>query len=154
MNEVKKISWMAQRYSSLKKNQTLQVGLAFIFGLMLVGAIIVKNYLFAVAILLSAVIYYQLKKKEGAYIPVEITEAGVSINNELTNFNAITAFWIDERDIETSLLLLQIKNTSPSVKVLVIEPEISTNEVKDCLAQFIKEDKIILSLIQELVNSL
>lgn len=154
MNEVKKISWMAQRYSSLKKNQTLQVGLAFIFGLMLVGAIVLKNYLFAVAILLSALIYYQLKKKEGAYIPIEITETGISINNEHTNFDAISAFWIDERDEETTLLLLQIKKASPSVKVLVIEPEISPNDIRDYLAQFIKEEKIKLSSIQELMNSL
>ncbi|MCI5056795.1 MAG: hypothetical protein MRY83_11845 [Flavobacteriales bacterium] len=153
MDEKEKISWMALRYSELKENQYTQIGLSFIMGLILVGTIVIKNYLFGSFILIAAFILYYIKKRETPYIPIEIHSKGISINTVITNYDRISAFDIHESE-EDNLLIYKLKDTFFGAnKVIIIEPEVDRENLKELLSKHIPQKKIKQSPLDKLLNS-
>lgn len=153
MENQHKISWTAQRYSTEKQNLHMQVGTAFIMGCMLVGAIIYKNYLFGAVILIGSVLIYKSKKNESEYIPIDVDSNGIYVNNEMVEYDKISAFYIDEYE-DGNYLLYRLKNTiiNPT-KVIIIEPEVDIDELRTLLLQHIIEKEIQQNSTDKLMNS-
>lgn len=153
MNTKHKISWMALRYSNELENKQLQVGISFIMGCIVVGALIYKNYLLGVVVLIAAILMYQIKKRETPYTHIDIDHNGISVGNELVLFDKISAFYIDQYD-EESYLLYRLKNTfMGSKKIIVIEPEIDIDELKTFLLKSLPEKELKQSNIDKIINS-
>ena len=153
MEENNKISWMGLRYSDKKDNLHLQIGLSFILGLILVGAIVYKNYMFAAFILLASILVYQIKKREEPYIPIEIHSKGISINNIITEYGRISSFYIKENEDE-NYLLYRLKNTFMNAyKIIIIEPEVDIENLKKHLLNYLPEKELKQSAVDKLINS-
>lgn len=142
MKEEHKISWRALRYSHIYDNKIFQIGMAFIFGLMVVLSLVFKNYFFGVFILIASLMLFHIKKNENPYINIDIDNNGISINNELILYNKISVFFIDESE-EENYLLCRLKNTlMNSTKIIIIEPEVDINELREFLLQHLPEKEI------------
>ena len=152
MNDKHKISWMASRYSNELESKQLQVGISFIMGCVVVGSIIYENYLLGAMVLIAAILMYQMKKREEPYFPIDIDNNGIFVNNQLTKFDEISAFYIDEYE-EESYLLYRLKNTfMGSRKIVIIEPEVDIDELRTFLLQYLKEKKMKQSSMDKLIN--
>lgn len=144
---------MGLRYSDKKDNLHLQIGLSFILGLILVGAIVYKNYMFAAFILLASILVYQIKKREEPYIPIEIHSKGISINNIITEYGRISSFYIKENEDE-NYLLYRLKNTFMNAyKIIIIEPEVDIENLKKHLLNYLPEKELKQSAVDKLINS-
>ena len=153
MNEKEKISWMGLRYSEKKDNLHLQIGLSFILGLILVGSLIYKNYMFAAFILLASILVYQIKKREEPYIPIEIHSKGISINNIITEYDRISSFYIEESEDE-NYLLYRLKNTFINAhKIIIIEPEVDIENLQEYLLNYLPEKVLKQNAVDKLINS-
>jgi len=153
MNTKNKISWMATRYSNELENKQLQVGISFMMGCIVVGSLIYKNYLLGAMVLIAAILMYQMKKREEPYLPIDIDNNGISVNNQHIKFDKISAFYIDEYE-EESYLLYRLKNTfMGSRKVIVIDSEIDIEELRALLLQNLTEKKMKESSMDKLLNA-
>ena len=152
MKEKNKISWMSLRYENEQHNIYTQIGVAFIMGCILIGTIIYKNYLLGVIVIISAVLMKYIKKNESEYIPIDIDNNGISINNEMILYDKISAFYIDKQE-EGNYLLIKFKNTFNTSKVIIIEPEVNIEELRTFLHQHIIEKEIKQLSIDKLMNS-
>nr|BFF38262.1 hypothetical protein BACY1_00670 [Tenacibaculum mesophilum] len=88
MKEEHKISWRALRYSHTHNYKIFQIGMAFIFGIMVVLSLAFKNYLFGIFILITSIMLLQIKKNENPYINIDIDNNGISTkfqHSSLTN---------------------------------------------------------------------
>ena len=104
-------------------------------------------------VLIPAILMYQMKKREGYYIPIDIDHNGIFVNNQLVKFDEISAFYIDEYE-EESYLLYRLKNTfMGSKKIVIIEPEVDINELRSFLLQYLKEKKMKQSSMDKLINA-
>lgn|SRR5690554_5914227 len=153
MQEKHKLSWRALRYSHTQDNIKLQIGLAFIFGLMLVLSMIFKNYLFGAFILIASVLLFHIKKNETPYVTIDIDHNGISVNNELTPYDKILAFYIEKTEEEHCLLYRLKGNIINPIKVIIIEPEIDSNELQTFLLKHLPQKVLKQSSTDKLINS-
>ena len=149
-----KISWEALRYSNTHDNKVLQIGIAFILGLMVIFSILFKNYFFGAFIVIAAILLFHIKKNEKPNIFIDIDHNGISINNELIPYNKLNSFYIDETS-ETIFLLIQYKQkVFNSIKIMIVENSIDLQGLRNLLSEHLKEKKLKQSSIDELMNAL
>lgn len=153
MNEQNKISWMALRYSEKEDNIKLQIGLALILGIIVAGALAYKNYIFGGFIFIASILIYKIKKKEEPYIPIDVHQKGISINNIITEFERISVFYIDQHEDE-SYLVFKLKNTFMNAnKIIIIEPEVDISELRKFLLNYLPENRIKQTAVDKIINS-
>lgn len=153
MNEQNKISWMALRYSEKEDNIKLQIGLALILGIIVTGALAYKNYFFGGFVFIASILIYNIKKKEKPYIPVDVHQKGISINNIITEFARISSFYIEENEDE-NYLVFKLKNTFMNAnKIIIIEPEVNISELRKILLNHLPEKEIKQTAIDKIINS-
>lgn len=141
-----KIKWNAPEYEFHEKTAEWYWALGIIAAALVLAAVILHNFLFAVfAVLagLSAGLYGARRPKT---IQHEINSGGVSLGNRNFNYEHIDHFWINYDPPAKKELILESKKTFSTHTVLLLgnaDPE----QIRRYLLQYLKEKKIEESLV-------
>lgn len=121
---------------------------------LIVLAIVLQNYLFAFLIAIGAFLMIALAAKEPLSLPVEISEHGVKVYQELYSYDSIFNFWITyNKNEEPLLLLLTDRRVSPIIS-LTIDEGVDTMQLREYLLEFIEEQEMKESLTDRIIDKI
>ncbi len=109
-------------------------------GSVLVGyAILTDNFMFAIIIVLFAIIVFLQSHQKPIVIPFRITELGVIINNRLYQYSELKDFYIIYQPPEVKMLFIEtIATMRPRLRIPLMD--MNPNEVRELLLEFLEEN--------------
>lgn len=111
-----------------------------IIGLFLVGyAIFTNNFLFALVIVLFAVIIFLQNHQDPHVVEFKITDVGVILSNRFYAYSELSDFYIIYNPPEVKMLFLEPDSTlRPRIRVPLLN--IDPNEIRFTLRQYLPEN--------------
>lgn len=141
-----KIKWNAPEYEHHEKNPEWYWTLGIITVALVLAAVILHNFLFAVFAVLAGFSVGLYGTRRPRIIQCEINSGGVSTGNKNFNYEHIDHFWINYDPPAKKELILESKKTFSTHTVLLLgnaDPE----QIRRYLLQYLKEKKIEESLV-------
>ena len=134
------LSWTAPEFVYYEKTDAWFIGFGILSAALFVVSVLMKNYLFALLILIASFLIYIYAKKHPRQITIKITEEHIHIGKSfLLAHKEIVSFWIFEEP-EIKILSLETKKVLYP-KISVILSDINSDEIRETMARFIKEKK-------------
>ncbi|MBI4359806.1 MAG: hypothetical protein HY564_01785 [Candidatus Jacksonbacteria bacterium] len=132
-------SWTVHEYEDHERSVVWYMGAAVIGAALLLWAILTFNYLFALIIILFAVIIYLRAKSAPKAVKFHITTKGITLGAKVYHYKDIDRFWIvyDPPSVKKMYLMFK-KSISPRLMI----PLKNQNPVKirEILLDFVLED--------------
>jgi len=140
-NEQKIINWQAPEYEFREKTSDWFWAVIIIVASGGIASIIYKNYLFAVFLILAAVLLlvYSIRKPE--VVNYEISDKDLKIKDEVYLYSDMINFWIDKNHPHKRLLINTNKILAPLIDI-PLPDEANEEEIKNILLEKIKEEEI------------
>jgi hypothetical protein len=136
---IEKIEWTAAEFVEYKKDKRW----FFYAGLITIGliiiAILIKNFLLAVIVLLAAVTVYIYSVKEPRKIIFSISGQGIQIDKQIYDFENLKSFWIFYNSEIKELSIRSKKAIMPYIKIPLGKQD--PVEVRELLLKFLPEKK-------------
>lgn len=143
-----KIEWVAPEFTKYKKNTSWFIWLIFIALVIIIIAIILKNFLWAIITILAAFTIYIYATKEPRKIKFSISGQGIQIDQKIYKFEDLKSFWIFYEPPEIKEISLRSKkNFMPYIKIPLGDQ--NPVEVRKILLKFLPERKHKESIIDE-----
>ncbi|MCR4274662.1 MAG: hypothetical protein NUW02_01255 [Candidatus Campbellbacteria bacterium] len=134
------LAWKTLEYEHKPRSSDWFWGLGIIAIAGVILSIFLGNFLFGVVIGVGAVALGLHALRHPHIIECEIQDRGVRIGDTLFPYRTLESFWIDERLIPNRLLLKSQKMFMPHI--IVPLADISTDEVRDTLLQYLDEEEV------------
>lgn len=141
-----KIKWNAPEYEFHEKTPEWYWALGIIAAALVLAAVILHNFLFAVFAVLAGFSVGLYGTRRPRIIPHEINSGGVSSGNKNLNYDSIDHFWINYNPPIKKEIIFESKKTFSAHTVLLLgnaDPE----QIRRYLLQYLKEKKIEESLV-------
>ena len=141
-----KIKWSALEYEFHEKTPEWYWALGIITAALVLAAVILHNFLFAVLVVLAGFSVGLYGTRRPRTTLHEINSGGVSLGNKNFNYEHIDHFWINYNPPAKKELILESKKTFSTHTVILLgnaEPE----QIRRYLLQYLKEKKIEESLV-------
>ena len=148
-----KIKWVAPEYEFHEKNPEWYWALGIITAALVLAAVVLSNFLFAVFAVLAGFSVGLYGARRPRTILHEINSGGVSLGNRNFNYENIDHFWIDYNPPAKKELILESKKTFSAHTVILLgnaDPE----QIRRYLLQYLKEKKIEEALVAGLARVL
>lgn len=126
------------------------VGLAVL--ILIILAIVFKNYLFGFLILIGGFLMFSLATKKPMVLPIEISQHGIKVHDEMYPYVDISTFWIGENKKKEALLLFASKRKIAPIISIVIEPHINIMQLREYLLEFIEEQEMREPFTDKLID--
>lgn len=131
--------WESPEFEFKEKTKRWYWIVGIVALLLIILAIVLKNYLFGFLVLVGGFLMFILATKEPLSIPVEVSKHGIKVHEMLYPYSKITSFWIGENLKNEPILLFSSKrNINPIVSV-VIQQHINIMQLRDYLLEFVEE---------------
>lgn len=146
------LTWTAPEYEHREKTPDWFWALGVIAIAGSIAAIIYKNYLFAIFILIATFLlgYFALRKPEE--VEFEINEDGVRIEDEIYPYERIKAFWVDRLHPKPKLLLESDRHFMPIITIPL--DNVSEKDVIEALSDHVKKREIQEPLSHKIMDLL
>ncbi len=131
--------WTFQEYEQRPRSKGWFLGLGIVAGFFLVIALWTANFLFALLIILFALILFLHYNKEPITIRFAITDVGVILGEQFFPFKDLTKFWIIYDPPEVKKLYIQKKAAITPVMIIPLT-DVNPIYVRDILLNYLKED--------------
>lgn len=141
-----KIKWSSLEHEFHEKNPEWYWALGIITAALVLAAVILHNFLFAVFAVLAGFSVGLYGTRRPRMIQHEINSGGVSSGNKSFNYENIDHFWINYEPPAKKELILESKKTFSTHTVILLgnaDPE----QIRRYLLQYLKEKKIEESLV-------
>lgn len=148
---IQPIRWEAEEHQHIDKGSDWYWALGIISVVGAVVAIIFGNILFAIVILLSAVLMAVVSLRGPAVVEFAVTARGIRVDDELHPYSTLASFYIDEEDPRGPILLVRTQHTFRPLLVVPLPPEI-VEEIDDVLAERLPEEHLEESLAHRLLE--
>ncbi len=145
-------SWTTPEFIQGEKSTGWFWALGIISLAMIVVSLLMKNFLFALIIVLATFLIYIQAKKHPRKIKITLTEKGVTIEEKNYDWSDFRSFWIFEAPEIRSLSLLSKKITQPQIYIPLDEQ--SPEKIKEILIKFLPEKKQEESLIDAIARKI
>ena len=148
-----KIKWSAPEYEFHEKTMEWYWALGIITAALVLAAVILHNFLFAVLVVLAGFSVGLYGTRRPRTILHEINSGGVSLGNKNLNYEHIGHFWINYNPPAKKELIFESKKTFSTHTVLLLgnaDPE----QIRRYLLQYLKEKKIEESLVAVIARAL
>ena len=142
-----KLEWVAPEFIKYKRDKSWFILPGLAASALVVIAIILKNFLFTVGIIIAAFVVYIYAVKEPRKIKFSISGKGIQIDNRIFPFEDLRSFWIFYRPASPAGGPPEIKELSVRSKKMFIPyiklPLGNQNpaEIRKLLLRFIPERK-------------
>jgi len=145
-------AWETPEFEFRNKRKDWYWIVGIVAVVLIVVAIILQNYLFAFLVGIGAFLMITLAAKEPLSLPVEISEQGIRIYNEMYSYESLYGFWLTYNKKEQPiLLLLSDRKISPIVSI-VIDDIINVMDLREYLSTFIEEQEMTESLTDRIID--
>ena len=153
MDLPKQIEWEAPEYDHFEKdaNWFWTIGGAAL-GLVLI-AILLKNFLFAIIILLGAFTVMLYGARLPSLIYFALTPKGLRVKDRLYPYNYLRSFWISDEHAKRKIIIESDRLLLPHL-IILLPPEIDDVEAREYLLQYLPEVQHEESLIDLLTDYL
>ena len=135
------VSWQGYEYDHHEKTSDWFWALGIIAISSAVTAIIFKNLLFALLILVGAFAIALFSAKRPHLVHFEISRRGITIDDTLYPFNTLESFWIDEDEHGHQTLIVKSQRITVPYIIIPLQnaPE---NEMYEILSQQLLEEEL------------
>ncbi len=147
------ISWEAEEHAHREKNVDWYWALGIVAVVGAVISVIFGNVLFAIVIVLGAILMAIVSLREPSVIPFAITTRGVRVDDHLYPYSTLGSFCIDEDAQQGPQLLLKSRGTFRPLIIIPL-PEEAIEEIDDILAERLPEEHLEESLAHHLLEFL
>lgn len=132
------VSWKIPEHIRHQRSQLWYLVAAASGALFIFYGVFTNNFLFALAVVLFAVVYLLMHMQEPPFLDFKITEKGVELGNKNYDYADITGFWLVARDDHKSLHLRTKFFSSPLLSIPLVDT--SPEAVRGALSKFVSED--------------
>lgn len=132
------MSWEFSEYPKYERTLGWYIGATIIFFGLLLFAVFTANYLFALIILMVAIIIFIYNLKQPAQINFVITEDGIKIGTKFYPWDDFKNFWIIYKPPEVKTLYFDFKGLRPNLPIYLEDQ--NPVKVREILLQYLKED--------------
>ena len=133
------LTWEVDEYPRYDRGRTWYMVSLVLGALLLIYAVATGNFLFALIILMSALVIYLSTLGEPARMTVALTDAGVGVGEEFYPFKEIRRYWFIYDPPEVKNLYLDFKSPFRPRLAVALEDQ-NPNVVRTVLGQFVHED--------------
>ena len=132
-------SWRVSEFEKHERTALWYIGFGVLGVVLLIIALVTINYLFALIIIITALIIYLQEKAEAHMVTFLITSRGIKVGRSECPYKDIGKFWIIYDPPHVKKLYFNFKNL---MKTSLMVPLKSQNPlmVRDILLNFLEED--------------
>lgn len=148
-----KIKWHAPEHEYHEKGPEWFWVLGIITLAMILAAVILKNFLFAILVVLSGFCVALYGARRPRMAEFELTPRGIMAWDKLHDYDSISHFWIEYDPPHKKELILELKKKmSPHMVIMLgdADPEI----VREYLIRYLREKKITESFAASMARLL
>jgi len=133
-------SWEAEEFKKSEFDPWKIGVLAVIAVILIIYAVFTANYLFALILIMAAIIVQIFTKKEPAQINISITNQGIRVNDNYFSYEEdLRSFWILYNPPEVKTLNLDRKQALLPGLILQVENQ-NPMKIREELLKFLPED--------------
>jgi len=136
------ISWQGYEYTHYEKSSDWFWALGIVALSSAVTAIIFKNILFALLILIGAFTVALFAAKKPHLVHFEVTRRGVSIDDTLYPFTTLESFWIDEDEHGHHTLILKSQRVIMPYIIIPLVESIEFEDMRNTLLTKLEEEEL------------
>lgn len=141
-----KIEWTAPEFTKYKKEKSWFISLGIIILALIVIAIILKNFLLVIGLILAAFVIYIYAQKEPRKIQFSISGKGIRADQNIYKFEDLKSFWIFYNPPEIKELSLRSKKMLMPYIRIPLEDQ-NPVEMRKLLLKFLPERRHKESII-------
>lgn len=131
--------WTIQEYEQYERGKRWYVVMTILGAALLLYALFSGNFLFALVIVLFAMILYLQSHQKPPRLPFVITDLGIIVGRHFHLYSELESFYIVYRPPEVKTLFFETKNAfSPSLRVPLLD--VDPVEIRFSLLEFLKEN--------------
>lgn len=145
-------SWTTPEFIHYEKSPGWFIVFILIAAAFLIAALLMKNYIFGLLVLLASFLIYTQALKKPPEIKITISQEGVFIQNALYAYKDLKSFWLFENPEIMALSLESKKILSPHISIPLARQ--SPEKIRQFLIQFIPEKKQEESVIDSITRHL
>ena len=147
----KSITWEAPEHHHIEKGSDWYWVLGILALAGTVTAVLFGNLLFAIVIVLGAMLMTLVSLRGPDILTYTISTRGVRVEDELYTYSNLSSFCINEEDVQGPQLLLRSKGAFQQLIVIPL-PEEAVEHVDDMLAARLPEEHLEESLAHKLLE--
>ena len=132
-------AWEFPEYTKHHRTMWWYLGIGALGGILIIFSLLTKNYLFALIILMTAIIIFLYEAKDPLQVTFSITEDGIGIGNDFFAWKEIRNFWIIYEPPEVKNLYLDFKNVYRPRLAIPLDEQ-NPLKIREKLLEFIDED--------------
>lgn len=152
-DQTKQFVWDGTEHEHLEKTTDWYWGLGIVIVTGIVIAIISKNYLLAVLLLVGGIMLGVYANDRPEPVHVEISERGIKLNRDLYIYETIASFWMyKDHKGRDQLVVVTGRKIMPQ-RIISLPETIPAVEIRKYLIEFIEEKETKPSIIDTLAES-
>lgn len=136
------LSWEAPEFTYRKKKADWYWALGLIIVAGIILAIIDKNFLLGVLVILAGGLVFFFSQKKPDTISVELSNQGIKMNESFYTYEKIDSFWITGND-EGWQLMIHIHRIASPLVTLPIPDDINPVALREALLDYLPEQEKI-----------
>lgn len=144
------ISWIGPEYIQKEKGSEWYSAVTIVAVGIIISAILLNNYIFAVFILLAAFTLILFASKKPKNLEVKINEQGILFDKYFYPWNVLESFWIEENATHFKLILKSKKILMPYITVPISQDKIP--ETQEFLRNYLTEEQLHEPVLHRLME--
>jgi hypothetical protein len=152
-DQTKQFTWEGTEHEHLEKTTDWYWGLGIIIVTGVIIAVISKNYLLAVLLVLGGAMLAMFANDKPEPVVVEISERGIRLNKDLYIYETIQSFWMfkDHND-KNQIMIVTGRKVLPQ-RIISLPDTIPATDIRNFLLEKIEEKETKPTLIDTLAQS-
>ncbi len=144
--------WDSPEFEFKEKTKKWYWYVGIVAVLLIILAIVFKNYLFGFLILVGGFLMFSLATKEPMVLPIEVSQHGIKVHEDMYPYTTISAFWIGQNKNNEAILLFASERKIAPIISVVIEPQINVMQLREYLLEFIDEQEMKEPLTDKIID--
>ncbi len=145
-------SWTVPEFEFRSKSKQWYWIVGAVAIILIVLAVVLKNYLLGFFILLGTFLVFTHSTHEPKELEVEISMDGIRVQENMHRYDTIRAFWMKELNTGEVVLILLTSQNMTSLISVAVPPNIHPLELREFLLQYIEESELREPLTEKLIK--
>lgn len=133
------IEWETLEYEHREKSSNWYWLVGFVALLLVGGAIVMKNFLLAILVLLGAFTLVLYARRRPKIIKVAVSRNGIKIHNSLFPYHTLRSFWLHDEEGKRKIIIQSEKLLMPHIH-LPLHETTDHETLRSFLLDFLSEE--------------
>ena len=133
------IEWETLEYEHRERSSNWYWLVGFVALVLVVTAIVTKNFLLAILILLGTSTLMLYAKRRPQIIKVAVSRRGIQIHNNLFPYHTLRSFWLHDHENERKIIIQSEKLLMPHIHLPLAE-DVNHETLRAFLLDFLPEE--------------